>query len=105
MLVMMHADVGSSAEKAGGGLAVKEYLNSSAYSWHLFNPVFWWRTKKNDPRLAGLIPMARKFLCVPATARPAANIFLHDRLVTEYQRNQYSSAVLDQMLFLHANLR
>ena len=63
------------------------------------NPLLWWKEKeKNYPHIAKL---ARRILCIPATAAPSERVFSTAGLTISKLRSRMVSDNADMCIFLH----
>ncbi|GFO11574.1 Zinc finger bed domain-containing protein 4 [Plakobranchus ocellatus] len=62
------------------------------------NPFLWW--KDREPLYLKLCMIAKKYLCIPATAVPANQIFSEEEKIRISRRNFLDESHLDSILFL-----
>ncbi|GFR68259.1 zinc finger BED domain-containing protein 4 [Elysia marginata] len=66
------------------------------------DPLQWWRL--NEVQFPHLKVLAKRFLCVPATATPSIRLFSKEGIEFAQQRNKFRPGRLSNMLFLNQNL-
>lgn len=67
------------------------------------DPLKWWWAKKKDGMFIQLIPIVRKFLCIPATSVPSEQLFSKAGELIREKRNAISPENVNMILFLNKN--
>ena len=88
---------------ADGIVLIKEY-NTLPMVDMSSDPLSYWKSKKEEGILPGLIPVVKKFLCVPATSVPSEQLFLKAGELISARWNRLGRANIDMLLFLNKNL-
>ena len=66
------------------------------------DPLLWW--KVNESRFGLLVPIAKKYLCIPGTSVPSERLFSKAGELISIRRNRLKSKNVDMMIFLNKNL-
>ena len=67
------------------------------------NPLNWWREHECEYPL--LSKLAKRYLCIPGTSVSSDRVFSTEGDIITAQRNALTPEHLDQILFLHKNLK
>lgn len=65
------------------------------------DPLDWWRI--NSSRFPRLAPLARRYLCIPATSVPSERVFSFAGIVVDKRRCALSWEMIDALIYLHMN--
>ncbi|XP_065187650.1 E3 SUMO-protein ligase ZBED1-like [Sycon ciliatum] len=65
------------------------------------DPLLWWST--NAARFPRLAPLARKYLCIPATSVASERVFSFAGQIVDKRRSKLSAEMIDAQVFLHKN--
>ena len=88
---------------ADGIVLIKEY-NTLPMVDMSSDPLSYWKSRKEEGILPKLIPVVKKFLCVPATSVPSEQLFSKAGELISARRNRLGRANIDMLLFLNKNL-
>ena len=88
---------------ADGILLIKDY-NVVPMVKMSIDPLTYWKGKKEEGLLPKMIPVVKKFLCVPATSVPSEQLFSKAGELISAQRNRLGKKMINILLFLNKNL-
>jgi len=67
-------------------------------------PLAWWRAKRDFGNLGSVIPVVKKYFCIPATSVPSEQLFSMAGLLITKKRNALDPHNVDMILFLNKNI-
>ena len=88
---------------ADGILLIKDY-NVVPMVEMSIDPLTYWKGKKEEGLLPKMIPVVKKFLCVPATSVPSEQLFSKAGELIPARRNRLGKKMINILLFLNKNL-
>jgi hypothetical protein len=83
-------------------MVLEDYKKRPLQHWK-DDPVKFWNEKKKEGVLLPLVPIALKYLCVPATSVPSEELFSCAGDLVREARNRLSPDNVDLLLFLYKN--
>ena len=84
------------------GREIDTYLDSSLFVPPSCDPLVWW--KENKSRYPYIAPIARKWLCVPATSTPSERVFSDCGLAGTAKRSRLIPWALQNQVILRRNI-
>jgi len=81
---------------------VDAYMDLTHFVSPSLSPLEWW--KRNSPFFPNIYPIARKWLCVPATSTPSERVFSDCGLAGTARRSTLSSDALQHQVTLKRNI-
>ncbi|XP_077340549.1 zinc finger BED domain-containing protein 4-like [Lithobates pipiens] len=110
LLEKMYANIlgahGTPAEESDEQLIseqLEKYLQEPLIDRRTGLPLEWW--KQNASRLCHLAPLARKFLCPPASSVPSERVFSEIGIIYDKKRSRLTGENAERLCFLNYNLK
>lgn len=83
-------------------IIINEYNKLPHLSWNK-DPIEAWRLKQKDGVLLPMIPVVKKYACIPATSVPSEQLFSAAGDLVREKRSRLSHKHVDVLLFLNKN--
>ena len=83
-------------------IIINEYKKLPHLSWTK-DPLEAWRLKQKDGVLLPMIPVVKKYACIPATSVPSEQLFSAAGDLVREKRSRLSHKHVDVLLFLNKN--
>ena len=88
---------------ANGIVLIRDYTKLPVVEMDT-DPLQYWKEKREAGVLVQLVPVIKKFLCVPATSVPSEQLFSKAGELISARRNRLSGKNVDMLLFLNKNM-
>jgi hypothetical protein len=99
-----NASVSSTGSNLADGIVLIKDYNSLPMVDISSDPLAYWKAKKVEGLLPKLIPVVKKFFCVPATSVPSEQLFSKAGELISARRNRLGKNNINMLLFLNKNL-
>lgn len=98
-----HGTPGEESDEHSISEQLDQYLHEQLIDRWTGLPLEWW--KQNASRLCHLAPLARKFLCPPASSVPSERVFSEIGIIYDKKRSRLTGENAERLCFLNYNLK